>query len=97
MNQWIDLEITNEHDLKKFMLKYETHEKYIIFYICISKAKNFKKQRGRFFKRFKDIVEINLKSYKMRLTVAKLCYKNFKLITKVSNIINGEGIIIKKR
>ena len=40
MNQWIDMEITNEDDLKNFILKYETHEKYII---CITKAKNFKK------------------------------------------------------
>ena len=41
MNQWIDLEIMNEDDLKKFISKYdETHEKYIIY---ITKAKNFKK------------------------------------------------------
>ena len=41
MNQWIDLEIVNEHDLKKFISKYdETNEKSIIY---ITKAKNFKK------------------------------------------------------
>ena len=40
MNQWIDLEIANEDDLKKFILKYETHEKYIIY---MTKAKMFKK------------------------------------------------------
>ena len=50
------------------------------------------------FKRFEDIMKINLlKSSKMRLIVANLCNKNFELITKLSNIINVEGIIIKKR
>ena len=34
----------NEDDLKKFISKYETHERYII---CITKAKMFKKQRER--------------------------------------------------
>ena len=40
MNQWIDLEITNEDDLKKFISKYENCEKYIN---CITEAKNCKK------------------------------------------------------
>ena len=48
------------------------------------------------FKRFEDIIKINLlKSSKMRLIVASLCDKNFKLITKLCNIMNVEGIMIK--
>ena len=88
------MEIANENDLKKFILQYETNEKYII---CITKAKNFKSKEEDLFKRFEDIMKINLlKSSKVRLIVANLCDKNFKLITKLSNIVNVEGIIIKE-
>ena len=40
MNQWIDLEISDENDLKKFLSGYETNEKYYIF---IAKSINFEK------------------------------------------------------
>ena len=96
MNQWIDLEIANKDDLKEFILKYvETHEKYVI---CINKAKNFKSKEEDLLKRFEDIMKINLLKFsKMRLIVANLCYENFELVTKLSSVINIEGIIIKKR
>ena len=42
-------------------------------------------------------MKINFKSSKIRLIVTNLCDKNFKLITKLSNIVNVEAIIIKKR
>ena len=62
------------------------------------KLKIFKSKVKDLFKRFEDIMKINLlKSAKIRLIVANLCDKNVKLITKLSNIINVEGIIIKKR
>ena len=48
-------------------------------------------------KRFQDIMNINLENSKKRLIVDKLCDQNIKFITKLSNIINIEGIIIKKR
>ena len=94
MNQWIDLEIANEEDLKKFILKYETYEEYII---CIIKAKNLKSKEEDLLKKFGDIMEINFKSLKIRLIISNLCDKNYKLITKLSNIINVEGIVIRKR
>ena len=96
MNQWIDLEIMNEDDLKKFISKYdETHEKYIIY---ITKAKNLKSKEKDLFIRFEDIMTINLlKSAKMRLISYLDDDQNLKFITKLSNIINLEGIIIKRR
>ena len=42
-------------------------------------------------------MKTNVKCLKIRLIVANLCDKNFKLITKLSNILNVEGIIIKKK
>ena len=75
--------------------KYETHEKYIIY--ILTKSKNFQSKEQDVLKIFQDIMKINLKSPKIRLIVSNLYDKNVKLITKLSNIINVEGIIIKKR
>ena len=96
MYQWIDLEIMNEDDLKKFISGYdETYEKYIIY---ITQAKNLKSKEKDLFKRFEDIMKIYLfHNAKIRLIVTNLCDKNVKLITKLSNIVNVEGIRIKKR
>ena len=89
------MEIANENDLKKFILKYETNKKYIIF---ITNAKNFKSKEEDLFKRFEDIMKINIfESSKIRLIIVNLCNKNLELITKLSSIINVEGIIIKER
>ena len=61
------------------------------------KLKYLKSKEKDLLKRFENIMQINLKSSKIRLIVANLCDENVKLITKLSNIINVEGIIIKER
>ena len=98
MNQWIDLEIMNEDDLKKFISKYdETDKKYITYRYIQLELKIIKSKKEDVLKRFQDIMKISLENSKIRLIVDNLCDKNVKFITKLCNIINVEGIMIKKR
>ena len=80
------MEITDENDLKKFIIKYETPEKYLIF---INKS-------YKFWKKSKEFEEI-IKNSIIRLIITNLSDKNLELIKSLSNIINVQGIIIMKR
>ena len=68
-----------------------------ILYLYVTKAKIINSKKEDLLERFQDIMKINLENSKIRLVVPDLCDENVKFITKLSNIINVEGIIIKKR
>ena len=69
-----------------------------ILFVYWLNLKIFQSKEEDLLKEFDDIMKINhLHSSKIRFIVGNLCDKNVKFITKLSNIINVEGIIIKQR